>query len=483
MYTVDDKIQLSANDLVNHLACRHLTELNLEVEAGLLVKPNGWDPELELQRDRGLAHEQAYIGHLQDQGCQMTTIEGVAVEDGSLAATVAAMRSGDQFIYQAALRHGRFAGRADILRRVDVPSALGEWSYEVIDTKLARETRGGTILQLSLYSDLVGAVQGKQPEYMYVVAPWTEFEPQQYRVDDYAAYYRLIRMMLESSVDQADLPGVYPDPKGHCDICRWRDQCASRRRADDHLCLVAGISSLQISELVERNVATTGSLAVEPLPIAWKPNRGAESSYARVREQARVQVESRDKTIPVYETLVPEAETGLALLPEPSSGDIFLDLEGDPFVGRSGLEYLFGYLTIDEAGQEAYGALWGFTAAAEKRNFEGFIDWVMSRWEQYPDLHIYHYAPYEPSALKRLMGRYATREEEVDQMLRAGLFVDLYRVVRGGLRAGVESYSIKQLEQFFAFTRQVSAQRRQLSAVRHVPSSGIRGRGRHSRHT
>ena len=91
----------------------------------------------------------------------MTTIEGVGVEDGSLAATVAAMRSGDQFIYQAALRHGRFAGRADILRRVDVPSALGEWSYEVIDTKLARETRGSTILQLSLYSDLVGAVQGQ----------------------------------------------------------------------------------------------------------------------------------------------------------------------------------------------------------------------------------------------------------------------------------------------------------------------------------
>ena len=161
MYTVDGKTQLSANDLVNHLACRHLTELNLEVEAGLLAKPNGWDPELELLRDRGLAHEQAYIRHLQEQGCQVTTIEGVGVEDGSLAATVAAMRSGDQFIYQAALRHGRFAGRADILRRVDVPSALGEWSYEVIDTKLARETRGGTILQLSLYSDLVGAAQGQ----------------------------------------------------------------------------------------------------------------------------------------------------------------------------------------------------------------------------------------------------------------------------------------------------------------------------------
>ena len=96
-----------------------------------------------------------------------------------------------------------------------------------------------------------------------------------------------------------------------------------------------------------------------------------------------------------------------------------------------------------------------FTQEAEKRNFEQFVDWVMERWEECPDLHIYHFAPYEPSAFKRLMCRYATREEEVDRMLRAGLFVDLYRVVRGGLRAGVESYSIKELEQFFAFTRAV----------------------------
>ena len=456
MYQVDGKVQLSANDLVNHLACRHLTELNLEVESGLRAAPSGWDPSLELLRERGLAHERAYIQHLLDQGFQVTTIEGVGVGVASVADTAAAMRSGDQIIYQGALRHGRFAGRADILCRVEVPSALGAWSYEVIDTKLARETRGGTILQLSLYSDLVGAVQGKLPEFMYVVAPWTEFDPQQYRTSDYAAYYRFVRDWLETSVDQTRRASVYPDPKEHCGVCRWRDQCAARRRGDDHLCLVAGISSSQITELTERNVDTTDRLAGEPLPIVWKPNRGAQSSYTRVREQARVQVESRNKTIPVYESLPLEAESGLALLPEPSPGDIFFDLEGDPFVGRSGLEYLFGYVTIDEDGQEDYSARWALDQEGEKRNFEGFVDWVMDRWEQHPDLHIYHYAPYEPSALKRLMGRYATREEEVDRMLRAGLFVDLLRVVRGGLRAGIESYSIKELEQFFGFTRDVA---------------------------
>ena len=456
MDTIDGPIQFSANDLVNHLACRRLTELNHEVASGIRVAPGGWDPALALLRERGLAHEQAYIEHLKDQGKQVTVIEGVGVDDGSFADTMAAMRAGDQVIYQAALRHGCFAGRADILRRVDVPSALGEWSYEVTDTKLARYTRSGTILQLSLYSDLVGALQGKLPEFMYVVAPWTEFEPQQYRTSDYAAYYRFIRRWLERSVDGTGMTGAYPDPKEHCGVCRWSDQCSRRRREDDHLCLVAGISTSQITELTERAIDRTARLATESLPITWQPKRGAQSGYARVREQARLQVESRGKDVPLYETLLPEPETGLALLPEPTVADIFLDLEGDPFVGRAGLEYLIGYLTVDENGQEDYSALWAFDQEEEKRNFEEFVDWVMKRWEECPDLHIYHFAPYEPSAFKRLMCRYATREEEVDRMLRAGLFVDLYRVVRGGLRAGVESYSIKELEQFFGFTREVS---------------------------
>ncbi len=455
MEIVDGVIQFSANDLVNHLACRRLTELNHEVAGGQRFAPAGWDPTLELLRERGLAHEQAYIEHLKDRGEQVTVIEGVGVGDASVADTIAAMRAGDQVIYQAALRHGRFAGRADILRRVDVPSALGGWSYEVTDTKLARETRSGTILQLSLYSDLVGAIQDKLPECMHVIVPWTEFEPEQYRTGDYAAYYRFIRRWLESSVNGTGMSGVYPDPKEHCSVCRWSGDCSTRRRADDHLCLVAGISTSQITELTERAIDRTAKLAMEPLPITWQPKRGAQSGYARVREQARLQVESRDKDIPLYETLPPEPETGLARLPEPTVGDIFLDLEGDPFVGRGGLEYLIGYLTVDENGQEDYSALWGFTQEAEKRNFEEFVDWVMERWAECPDLHIYHFAPYEPSAFKRLMCRYATREEEVDRMLRAGLFVDLYRVVRGALRAGIESYSIKELEQFFAFTRWV----------------------------
>ena len=455
MDSVNGHIQLSASDLVNHLSCRHLTALNFEAASGVRAAPKRWDPGLELLRQRGLAHERDYIRHLEDSGLQAKYISGAGVDTESVTATVNAMRAGYEIIVQGALAEGRWGGRADILHRVDVPSKLGHWSYEVTDTKLARETKSGTILQLSLYSDLVQTVQGELPEFMYVVAPWTGFEAQEYRTTDFAAYYRLVRAALESAIDGGAQAVTYPDPKEHCDICRWSSQCEERRRSDDHLCLVANISSLQIGELKQRVVNTTAALAAVPLPLPWKPERGAAASYERVREQARLQVAGRNEGRPVFEKLDLEPETGLALLPEPSPGDIFFDFEGDPFVGPGGLEYLFGYLTAGDGGKLQYTGLWAMDYEGEKRNFQRFVDWVMERWRQYPGMHIYHYAAYEPSAMKRLMGRHATREEEVDQMLRAGLFVDLYRVVRGGLRASVESYSIKKLEEFFGFQRDV----------------------------
>ncbi|MCY4507389.1 MAG: TM0106 family RecB-like putative nuclease, partial [Acidobacteria bacterium] len=146
-----------------------------------------------------------------------------------------------------------------------------------------------------------------------------------------------------------------------------------------------------------------------------------------------------------------EPDKGLAALPEPSDGDVFFDLEGDIFAADDGLEYLFG--VVDRDGN--YNSSWALDPASEKRVFERFIDGVMARWKQHPGFHIYHCGAYETTAVKRLMSRYATREDEVDRLLRGRVFVDLHRVVRQGLRASVESYSIKQLEPFYGFARAV----------------------------
>jgi len=453
MKKVGASFEFSATDLVGCLNCHHLTALDRAVAEGALPKPKVWDPLLQVLSERGAAHEHSYVEHLMKAGLDVVRIDGVEVTSTAVADTLAAMQRGIPIIVQAALTHQGWNGRADILRRIEVPSALGSWSYEPIDTKLARETKAGTVLQLCLYADLLATMQGLRPEYMYVVVPWSEFGPQQYRFVDYAAYFRKVKRALESAMAALPVGDTYPDPIEHCDICRWREACDQRRHSDDHLCLVAGISKIQINELKARGIATVQGLAGMPLPLDWKPARGSADSYTGIREQARIVVEARTTGVGKFELLPVESGFGLTRLTEPSDGDVFLDLEGDPFVGEHGLEYLFGYLYKDEHGAFVYEGDWALTRADEKRAFERFVDFVMARWAQFPSLHIYHYAPYEPAALKRLMGRHATREEEIDRMLRARLFVDLYQIVRHGVRASVESYSIKRLEPFYAFDR------------------------------
>jgi uncharacterized protein len=458
-----DSLRLTATDLANHLACHHLSHLDLAAALGLRRPPDWFAPDAAILRERGDAHEAAFLSHLEGQGLRIARLDGYPDEKTALERTLQAMHEGLDVIAQATLVDGHWAGRADVLCRVALPSRLGDWSYEAWDTKLARETKGGSVLQICFYSDLLETVQGVRPEFMHIVPPRQDFKPDTYRVDEFMSYYRLVRRRLERNVEPARQatgyvahPGgipTYPDPVPHCDVCRWWPTCDAKRRKDDHLSLVAGITKLQTRELQSREVETLEALASQPLPFSWKPTRGAVEAYTRVREQARVQRDGRHAGRALYELLPPQPGFGFERLPAPSPGDIFFDLEGDPYVDPSGREYLFGWVTEESEGDDTYHSIWALEPAAERAAFEAFIDFAMARWARHPDLHIYHFAPYEPTAIKRLMGRYATRESEVDRLLRAGLFVDLHAIVKQSLRASVEEYSIKKLEALYGFTR------------------------------
>src|SRR5262249_43702730 len=288
---------------VGHLNCRYLTGLDLAVAKGVLAKPFIWDPVLEVLVERGAQHEQGYVERLKASGLSVTAIGGVGVDSAVVTQTLAAMRAGASIIVQGALQVTHWTGRPDILRRVEKPSHLGSWSYEVVDAKLARETKGSTVLQICLYSELVAAAQKRVPEFAYVVKPGSNFQPEEFRIADYAAYYRRVKGSLERAVtSEADIKS-YPDPNSHCDVCRWRVHCEEKRRHDDHLCLVAGMSKSQIGELKRYGITTTTNLAAVPLPLPWKPDRGAVQSYEKIREQARIQTEGRAKRRVVHEAL------------------------------------------------------------------------------------------------------------------------------------------------------------------------------------
>src|SRR4029453_5597200 len=122
------KITLSATDLARHLACRHLTTLDLRAARGEIERPYRNDPGLDALIERGLRHEAEYLAHLRSQGL---TVSEQPTLDGKNA--------GADVIVEAEFQNSHWFGRADVLLRVDTPSNLGNWSYEVADTKLARE--------------------------------------------------------------------------------------------------------------------------------------------------------------------------------------------------------------------------------------------------------------------------------------------------------------------------------------------------------
>ncbi len=460
MRIADGRLVFSATDLSRHLACPHLTTLRRAEASGEITPPLRYDdPRAEMLKQRGIEHEQRIRERLAAEGRTVATITEpgapFAQQDGTTAAarTVDAMRRGVDVVYQGRLEggDGRWSGYPDFLLRVETPSALGAWSYEVADAKLARAARGTALLQLLLYSDLLAPVQGLEPEWTHLALGGGDGRiDARFRVVEYAAYYRAVRRGFEAHAGTP--PETYPEPVEHCRLCDWDGHCTARRRTDDHLSLVAGITRGQRQRLVARGVPTVAALGGLSLPVDPGIDGVSPAALGRIREQARVQDAARRQGARVHELIAPvEPDKGLAALPEPSAGDLFFDLEGDAFAGGGGLEYLFGF--ADRDGR--YEARWALDPQAEKRAFEGFIDAVMARWERHPGFHVYHYASYETTAVKRLMSRYATREEEVDKLLRGRVFVDLYRVVRQGLRASVESYSIKKLEPFYGFARDV----------------------------
>ena len=452
----NERLRLSAGDLSRYLGCHFLTQLDWAGADGRIQKEYQQELALEALQKRGMLHEEAYLDFLEQEGFTLLRAEEGASQDHILNA----MKKGVDFIVQAPLSYKNWMGRADLLKKVSRPGTFGGWSYEVLDTKLAKETKAGAILQLCLYSDLLSRIQGVHPEYMSVIAPGEPFLITRYPFKGYSAYYRMVRQALEETiamgpVDVWNPADVYPEPVPQCDFCDWWKWCQKKRRHDDHISIVANITKNQKKELTQLGFGTITSLAAGEIPQAWRPKSGAKEGYFKTQEQAQIQCRSKDQNAVLYETLPLRENYGLAELPPPSPGDIFFDIEGDPFIGTQGLEYLLGYAYTNTKGAREYTGLWSKQPADEKQAFESFVGFVFERLKEYPDLHIYHYAPYEPGAVKRLMGKHAACEREVDSLLRMGKFVDLMRVVKRSMLVGVERYSIKELEALYGFHREV----------------------------
>jgi len=454
------ELLFSASDLVAFLECEHRTALDLLAldDRELAAQRTQPDESALLVASKGDLHERKHLESLKQAGRAVIDIaEGGGSLDDRISRTLEAMRSGAEVIFQAALRDGSWIGHADFLHRVDGQSRFGNWSYEVADTKLARSAKAKFMVQLAYYSWLVARAQGCEPARMHVVLGTGK--QQAFRVADYTHYLASVQERFLQATGALASGGreiPYPMPCDHCSLCHWEKRCEDRRLKDDHLCQVAGISRIQTGRLQEAGIHTMAQLAV--LPADAKVPRMAEPTLAKLRAQASLQHRGRTGN-PIVETLPPDpaGRLGWHRLPQPNPGDMYFDMEGDP-LQDGGLEYLFGLGYWEEGrgeqGRWAFKPFWAHDRDEERRAFEDFMDFVTERRRRYPGAHVYHYAPYETTAIKRLASVHATREVELDNLLRQQALVDLYKVVRESVRISEPSYSIKYVEHFYREARQ-----------------------------
>jgi len=419
------------------------------------IAPDKDAPDAMLDRlaGRGLVHEDTLETRFRDEGREVVNVatrldEPFDAGDAAPAAdriglTLALMSAGTDVIAQGTLVSGPFCGHADFLVKVPGASALGDFHYEVWDTKLARRVKPGMVLQLCCYVDMLAAVQARRADDL-VIALGNGREQRVPLVDCFDYYVAVRDAFL---VEQRGWsPEPEPHPADHGNHGNFSTYAQGLLEACDHLGRVARISRRQIERLERAGIRTMTALA--EASDHEVPGIDARKLDWLVR-QAALQCASVPGEVPAHHVHAADADdaVGLAALPDPSPLDVFFDIEGFPLEG-DGLEYLWG-CTCHDDGERVFRDWWAHDTRAERRAYEGFIDWVHARWRADPAMHVYHYAPYEITACKRLTGTHGTRETELDDLLRNGVFVDLYAIVTHGLQVGEPRYSIKNVERLY----------------------------------
>ena len=440
----------SPSDLVRYLASPFASWMDrYYLEHPDAVTPDERSAEDRLIAETGQAHERTVLADLKAAQTGVIEIQGRNLAE-ACEQTIIAIRSQAPIIYQAALQSGPFAGYADFL----MLDQAGR--YQVWDTKLARSPKPFYAIQLCCYAEMLAEMTGAPASDRFGIILGTK-ERVQFRLEDFIHFYRHVRQ--EFLLMQERFTGRLedrPEPLPRADHYQWTSHADQFFEERDHLVRVANITVGHIKKLHKAGVTTMTQLAEASGCTIARLN---PASLEKLAAQARLQCWTIDlrrtspDAAPCYEMLPSTGANGepigLATLPPADPADVFFDMEGYP-LAPGGLEYLFGICTFNpKTCTYEFQDWWAHDRAEEKRAFESFVDWVFDRWRRHPALHIYHYADYEVSAVRRLSTRHDTRQDEVDQLLRHDVFVDLYRIVRQGLRIGEHSYSIKTVERLY----------------------------------
>ena len=416
------------------------------------------DPFLSIISSKGDKHETSILRDLINEGKDITIIEK-SDRATMLAETHEAILDGKEVIYQGSIENNNFYGRADFLIKQLTPSGLGDFSYEIWDAKLSKSVKPEHIIQLCCYADILSGITESIPQYGFIISG--DKSKLAVSIDDYFSFYSLVRdnflIAQENKLTNPPNPGMFKN---------WgifSEHAKSILEKDDHLSQIAGIRYSQVQKLNNININTIDDLLLDD---AKKPKGMEARTFARIRQQARLQKQSLSKNKILYELIESEDKNiGLWLLPKQSKNDIYFDLESNPLNKDFVLHYLWGVAHEDEEG--GFKCWWAHDREEMQDAFSKFIDWAYTRWTQDNSMHIYHYGHFETSTIKSLMGEFGLMETKIDNLLRNGVFVDLYKIIKQSLCIGTESYGLKTLEPMFRDSRSNEVQSGQDSTVQY----------------
>jgi predicted RecB family nuclease len=450
MRKLSNTVIYSPSDLIAYLASPFSSWLDrCYLEDSKSIVPDEESEDQKLLAHTGDEHEASVLTELTTATPDLVRIPKEDFEEARTR-TLLAIEGNAPIIFQAALEHENFAGFADFL----ILDSSGR--YQVWDAKLARSPKPYYAIQLCCYSEIFSAMTGNpMPEQIGIILG--NNERVMFRVEDFIHYYRHIKKSFTDMQGKfSGKPEEAPEPLPHADHGRWTSRASRYFTDTDHLVQVANITIGQIKKLKADGVATMADLSAASGKGIPKLDPG---TLEKLVAQARLQCQTRDArksdpdAKPSFQILSqagPNGEPlGLATLPAVDSADVFFDMEGYP-IAIGGLEYLFGTVSQNhDSSSLEFRDWWAHDREEEKLALEGFVDWIFGRWNKNPGMHIYHYAAYEVCAVRRLSTRHDTRQEEVDQLLRNDVFVDLYQIVRHGLRIGEDGYSVKKIESLY----------------------------------
>lgn len=407
------------------------------------------DPMMELLAEKGNAFESDYLHDLkQKHGESNIGIVSANDSDKQYQETLDFMRQGLDIIYQGRLERENFSGKSDFLFKVAGNSKFGNYHYEVWDTKLALSTRPYFLVQLCCYSWMLEEIQGVLPTNTAIILG-DKTKNDFFLLHYYGYFQQLKTNFLQLHADfKADLLHL-PDPALFDEHGCWSDYAKKRLVEIDSLGQIAGIRKSQIKKFHKAQIHTmTALLDISDHSAVSIPKKTVE----KLKNQANIQHESKGLDRPKFKVISNQLPNGLASLPPESTLDVYFDIEGHPLFD-GGLEYLWGVTYKDENAPQgksyAFKDWWAHTPQQEKLAFENFIDWIYARWKADKTMHVYHYASYEITAMRKISSCYETRLEKVSELLTASIFVDLYKIVSKGLLIGTTSYSLKKVESLY----------------------------------